>query len=322
MTASIRPAEWIRLIEQEYLAGYVRDGGSAVKFAVPQDENLRNELFRGLDEVGRLGGYLVAGINAADTKVHMIDEIFFRVAQQVPWRELSLKMLVSLAAESGYSWVREGEGPLYRRLAEANGVDPQMLLLDLKKAIWSKVVQRPSLSNDFRTAMNHLCLAELLGGQEGATTTATLLDWMMGRNRAVGAVKPYLIFRKINRATARYYFESMAHWVRLAGYAGMLIVIDMQRVMLAQNPRDESIFYGKSAVMDAYEVLREFIDRADRLEGCLITVVPETTFLEEHTRGLLSYTALHHRVFDEVRDRSLVNPMAALARIAAATAGN
>ncbi|HEV3200744.1 MAG TPA: BREX system ATP-binding domain-containing protein [Bryobacteraceae bacterium] len=318
MTASIQSAEWLRFIEQEYLAGYIRDGGSVVKFAVPLDSGLRAGLFSGLDTIGQRGGYLVAGISAADTKVHMIDEIFFRVAQQVPWHILSQKVIAGLASESGYSWVENAHGPLYLRLAEENGVDPQMLLLDLKKAIWNKVFKQSELSRDFRVAMTHLCIAELSGGPEGATTIQLLTDWLTGRNKAVSAVKPYQIFRKINRATARYCFESMAHWVRLAGCPGLVILLDAERVTLAQNPHDQSIFYSKAAVLDAYEVLREFIDRADRLEGCFLAVVPDFAFLEDVGRGLAAYVALKHRVLDEVRDKNLANPMASLARISAA----
>lgn len=322
MSASILPSDWLRFIEQEYLAGYIRDGGSVVKFPVAPDGRLRPGLFSGLDSIAKRGGYLVVGVNAADTRVHMIDEIFFRVAQQVPWHELSHKVLAGLATESGYSWVSRTDGPLYERLAQDNQVDPEMLLLDLKKAIWNKVFKQPDLSRDFRVAMTHLCLAELAGGEEGATTIELLIDWLTGRNRAVSAVKPYQIFRKINRATARYHFESMAHWVRLAGYPGMVILLDAERVMLAQNPHDDGIFYSKAAVLDAYEVLRQFIDGVDRLEGCFFAVIPDFGFLEDPGRGIGAYQALKHRVLDEIRDRSLVNPMASLARISADAEGN
>src|SRR4029079_2918447 len=115
MSATIDTGEWLRFIEQEYLAGFIRDGGSAVKFAVPLDEGLRAGLFHGLDEIGKRGGYFVAGINAADTKVHLIDEIFFRVSQQVRWHETSLKVIAGLASDGGYTWVSPGSDPLYLR---------------------------------------------------------------------------------------------------------------------------------------------------------------------------------------------------------------
>src|ERR1039458_8271425 len=111
-----------------------------------------------------------------------------------------------------------------------------MLLLDLKKALGNKVFKQHSLSKDFRVAMTHLCIAELSGGQDGATTIKVLTEWLTGRNKAVSAVKPYQIFRKVNRATARYFFESMVHWVRLAGYRGILLLMDTARLMLPRNP--------------------------------------------------------------------------------------
>jgi hypothetical protein len=323
--ASIQPAEWIRFIDQEYLSGFIRDGGSAIKFAVPLADTLRSGLLDGLGDIGQHAGYLVVRINAAETKVHMMDEIFFRAAQQLPWRILCRKVIARLAAESGYRSVVDSadsddagdEGSFSHRLARANQVDRGLLVLELKTAIWNKVFKMPSLSKDFRVAMTHLCMAEFSGGQEGATTSKVLTDWLKGYNRMVSAVKPYQIFRRIDRTTARYHFESMLHWVRMAAYPGIVLLLDAQRVMLATNPHDEGPFYSKAAVIDSYEVLREFIDTSDRLQGCFIVVVPDMAFLEDHGRGISAYEALKHRIFDEIRDKNLVNPMASLARISA-----
>lgn len=317
MTAAIHPDEWLGFIRDEYLSSFILDGGSAIKFAVPLDDAVRADLFAGLARIGAGAGYLIARINAIETKVHMVDEIFFRTAQQVPWRDLCRKIIAGLAADAGYGWAASDDGPLFQRLAEHNQVDPQLLLLDMKKAIWEKVFRHRNLSRDFRIAMTHLCIAELAGGEDGAMTTNVLTDWLMGRNKAASAVKPYGIFRRINRTTARYFFESMMHWIRLAGYPGAVILIDAQRVTAARKPDDQGLSYSKATVLDTYEVLRQFIDSADHLVGCLIAVAPGMAFLEDHGRGISAYEALKFRVFDEVRDRSLVNPMASLIRISA-----
>jgi hypothetical protein len=247
----------------------------------------------------------------------MADEIFFRTAEQVPWQKLSRRFLSKLATDSRYDWTEDTEGPLYMRLAETNRVDPQILLLDLKRAIGTTVFKEQRLSRDFRIAMTLLCMAELTGGEDGATTVRILTDWLTGRNRAVSAVKPYNIFRKINRTTARFFFESMVHWLRVTAYPGVAILLDAQRVMLARNPEDPGLSYSKAAVLDTYELLRQFIDGASNLEGFFMLVVPDVSFLEDHNRGLSAYEALKFRVFDEVHDRNLVNPMASLARIVA-----
>lgn len=311
-------AEWLQHIGKEYLSTFIAEGGSAIKFAVPMDDALRPAIFEGLAELGDRSGYLVVNISAAETRVHMVDEIFFRAAEQIPWDILSRRVIAKLAAESGYSWVENAEGPLYRHIADRNHVDPQMLLLELKKSIWDKVFKHPNLSKDFRVAMTHLCIAELTGGQDWAATIKVLTEWLTGRNKSLSAVKPFQIYRKINRATGRYFFESLLQWVRLAGYPGIVIVLDTERVMAASNPHDDGLYYSKAAVMDAYEVLRQFIDAGDQLKGCFITVVPNFAFLEDHGRGIQAYEALKFRVFDEVRDKQLVNPMASLARIGAA----
>ncbi len=323
MTATIQPAEWLRHIDREYLSTYIRGGGTAIKFAVPMEDGLRADLFAGLAVIGNRAGYLAVNINAAETKVHMVDELFFRTAEQIPWTKLSRMAIAKIAAESGYSWADNGDEPLYGRLAEENRLEPQLLLIEMKQAIWKKVFKQRNLSKDFRVAMTHLCIAELTGGPDGATAIQALTDWLTGRNRAVSAVKPFQIFRKINRATGRHFYESLANWVRFAGYPGMVILLDAQRVTLARNPKDNGLFYSKAAVMDSYEVLRQFIDAADQLNGCLLTVVPDIAFLEdhEHGRGIGAYNALKFRVFDEVRDKRLVNPMTSLARISASERG-
>lgn len=312
---SIGPEGWLNFVDREYLRSFVLAGGSAVKFAVPLDDAWRLEILDGLTRRAGEAGYLVARIDAADTRIHMADEIFFRTAEQVPWRLLSRRFVAKLAADSGYAWTEEADGPLYQRLAERNQVDPQMLLLDLKKEIGTKVFRESRLSRDFRVAMTHLCIAELSGGPDGAATAEILIDWLTGRNKAVSAVKPYHIFRKINRSTARFLFESMVRWLRAAAYPGLVAVVDARRIMLARSVEDAGLFYSKAAVLDTYEVLRQFIDGADRLEGFFMVIVPDVSFLEDQQRGIGAYEALKFRVFDEIRDRNLVNPMASLARI-------
>ena len=247
-----------------------------------------------------------------------MDEIFFRTAEQLSWQQLSRNVIRRLADHAGYTWPENltDAPPLYDQIASASNIEPHLVLLDLKKQVATHVFKERKLAKDFRVAMTHLCLAELSGGQDGEMTIRTLTDWLTGRNRTIGAVKPYQIFRKINRATARYFFESMVHWVRQAGHPGILLIMDTARLMLPRDPQDRGLYYTKAAVLDAYEVLRQFIDAADRVDGYFMIVLPNTAFLEDHGRGLSAYEALKFRVFDEVRDKKLVNPMASLVRLA------
>jgi hypothetical protein len=110
--------------------------------------------------------------------------------------------------------------------------------------------------------------------------------------------------------------ESLLRWVILAGCSGTIILMDLARLAVAKNPRDDKIYYTTTMLYDAYEVLREFVDSIDRLTHCLIAVLPDASFLDEASRrGIALYQALKLRIIDEVRAREVVNPMAALVRL-------
>ena len=71
--------------------------------------------------------------------------------------------------------------------------------------------------------------------------------------------------------------------------------------------------------MDFYEILREFIDSSDLLSATLIVSCSDVAFLDQETdrrsRGVGIYQALRSRIIDDVRDKRVENPAAALCRL-------
>jgi len=95
-----------------------------------------------------------------------------------------------------------------------------------------------------------------------------------------------------------------------------MILLDVRRLGVQRNPGDGHIFYSKAALLDAFEVLRQFIDGIDGLEGLLIVVFPPASFIDpDNPRGIGVYSALKTRVYDEVKDRRYPNPTSALVRL-------
>jgi hypothetical protein len=315
--ATIAPERWLKFLQDEYLEGFIRDGGASTKFAVPLEEGLRDALERDVLQRAQLAGFLTAHVSSADTRVHMVDQVFFRIADQIPWRKLGERVLTKLAVEAGYQAPLAGTDSLGHRLAAANGVDPGMLTGEARQWISNQVFSQQNLAKDFRVAVTQLCLAELSGGPDGETRIEVITDWLTGRNRTLSAVRPFQIFSRVSRSNARHLLESLLLWVRFAGFAGLVVVLDISRVTIARNPHDGLIYYTKAAMFDAYEVLRQFIDSTDRLKGWLLVVTPAPEFLEIEAdgRGMGAYPALRGRVYDEVRDQRLVNPMGALVRL-------
>lgn len=318
MTAHLHAEVWLSALRDEYVSTYIARGGSSVKFAVPVDADSLEGLRLEIERLARTDRHIFASIDASTTRIHMVDQLFYAVAEQFPWRESVRAVIGQRVTGLGLSMPPEGtDTPLFQAIADANSLDPDYVKLELRRKVVERVFREYRLAKDFRVAMTQLTLAELSGGTEADTVFETIRDWLTGANKAVSAVKPYQIYTRINRANARFFLESALSWAVLSGHPGTAIVLDISRLAVARNPKDERIYYSRAATIDAYEVLRQFIDSIDRLSSCLIVVLAEREFLDEDagSRGVGGYSALKFRIFDEVRDRRIANPLAALVRL-------
>ena len=314
--------DWFPVIDAEYLSSFVLEGGASVKFAVAPEE-LKAHLYTQVEARCRELNYLFVQLDASarETRAHMPQDIFFSLARQVDWRLLARRLILRLAKNAGLrvdSVDPSETGNIYGAIAQANGLELQSVYGDLRPHLETSISKNSSMAKDFRVAMTQLCVCENTPGQQ-EYTGRPLLDWLTGNNTRVSSVRPFLIYTGINRNTARYFIESSLYWIRHAGYAGTVILFDNSRVTLARNPKDGLRYYTRSMAMEHYELLREFIDGADRLVGTLVVVVSNSDFLDDSgdrgSRGYGIYQALRTRVMDDVRDRNRVNPVASLVRL-------
>ena len=323
MTNALALQEWLAIIEQEYLGGFVKDGGSSIKFAVPVGSNFGPIVKEAFTTMASNLDYMVAIVDSGKTRIHMPQEIFFRIAEQIDWRFLARRVILQLSENIGYDTVAidpQSETSILEAISVANSVEEYLIRLELRRALPDAVTRNVNMSRDFRAAMTHLCITEIGGvGQNGEESA--LIEWLTGTNRRVSNVRDYSIYNSIARTNARHFFESLLHWVRYVGYSGTVVFLDDSRVTIRRNPRDGQLFYSRPAVLDHYELLREFIDGTDRLEGLLMVVLAKDDFLDEDIagRGYAIYRALRGRIADEVRGRSQANPMSTLVRLADTT---
>lgn len=325
MNNTLRIGEWLDVIRDEYLDGFVKDGGSSIKFVVPVSgqERLAPLLQDTLSRTSSSLGYKVVTVDAGETLVHMPHEIFFRIAEQIDWRVLARRMVLQLCDDLPYD--TESIDPnvgarMIEAIGTANDVDESQIALDLRRKLPQAVTQNRNMSKDFRLAMTHLCLTEM-GGSGQDPEAVPLIEWLTGLSRRVSNVRAYLIYNSIVRTNARHFLESLLYWVRFVGYQGTVVILNDSRLALRRNPRDGLRFYSRSAVMDHYELLRELIDSTDRLEGLFMVVLANEDFLDpdERGKGFSIYRALMSRIADEVRSRGQANPMATLVRLADST---
>ncbi len=320
MSNTLPIQKWLDVVKAEYLDGFIKEGGAAVKFAVPVAEGLGPLLKTRLSEIASGLGYLVAAVDSGETRVHMPQEIFFRVAQQIDWHSLARRMVLKLCIDKGYkadSIDIQDETPIIEALSQANSVEESMIALEIRNPLFRAVTKNTNMSRDFRMAMTQLCRAEM-GGVDKSQYATPIMEWLTGSNRRIANVRSYSIYNGIVRTNARHLLESLLYWVHLAGYSGTVVLLSNSRVTLRRNPRDGSLFYSRPAVMDHYELLRELIDSTDRLQGFLGIILSNEDFLDDDPRrkGVPIYQALQTRIADEVLARNQANPMATLVRLA------
>jgi hypothetical protein len=315
MSLAMNPDEWLGFVRREYLESLVREGGSAAKFCVTRSESDRRALQHGLKQHASGLGFVFAEVDAARTRVHLVDQVFFQVAAQLDWDTLGCRVLAELLCREQLVAPAPQSRPFVLEAARCNQMDPKALSIPLRRRLTDAVFKRSDLPRDFRVAMFSLC-DQLLAETADAEATGPIRDWLTGSNRNLSAVKPYGIYSRITRNNARHLLEALFKWVRICGYPGTIILIDIARLTIAHNPRDEFHYYTTAQLLDAYEVLRQFVDAIDRIEGAFFLVTADYPFLERDPwgRGIDRYEALKFRIYDEVR-AGRPNPMASLVRI-------
>ena len=316
----IQPSAWLDVIRQDYLTDFVHAGGAAVKVAVTEDEPARHRLRDELRRLGESTGYRVAVVDAAETKVQMVDRVFHAVARQMPWEETARAFLARTVTENGYQLPADPTNLTVAALAEVNDVPERRLNTSITDILWRALFRDYSMSQEFRLAMVRLCRAQLYPDDEPAVTEA-VMAWLRGELRRISEVKRALIFQRIARHNARHMLASLAHWLRVTGSSGLLLVLDIARCPLTvpKEQRDDGVYYSRPATFDAYEMLRQLIDGTDDVEALFVAVLAGREFTTDQRRSYVQYPALHYRLADEVHDRYRPNPLAALVRIANAS---
>ncbi len=313
----INQTTWLEILRREYLQSYVRDGGGAVKFVVLPDADSQKLFSDDLGKDATQENFVFAKVDARYTKAHMVDRLFHKVAKQLDWDELAYQYVMRLLVDHGYQVPTQRKEFTLQHVAELNERKEPLLRRDLQTWLEDTIESDPNLCREFRMAIIRLCLAQLESGESDRVLGNAVKEWLCGELRLISGVKKALIFQKIVRHNARYLLSSLTHWLRLAGKSGLVIAMDVSRYLVAKRPTepDRTFYYSPITVLDLYDMLRQFIDTSEELEGFMMVVQTPPEFLTDGRRGVDRYEALKHRIWDDVRDKHRQNPLVPLVRL-------
>jgi transposase-like protein len=313
----LKADDYAGFLEREYLAQYLPAGGAAVKVAVIGDGGAADRLESALATATVEHNDLFARISAESTRVHMIDQIFFEISRVVDWQAVSAASV--RAAYAGASFpVPEGTGLTVAQIARHHDVDARELYRSVRRLLERSLLDNPLIATEMGRAVLRLAQVQLGAGDVDTAEHEAVLSWLHGEIRSITALRSALIYTRIGRHNARAMLASTAALLLAADYRGLVVCFDYGRLAEARRPPVEArsgFYYSKAAVLDAYEVLRQFIDATDELRGVLVIAIVPPELMTDEARGLPAYTALQLRVADEVRDRRRANPFAALVRL-------
>lgn len=300
--------EWLSLLKSEYLQGFIQQGGASVKFVV-SDDRQTTDLVKS-EVVDAAQNYLTAVVDASTAKVHLLQEVFFQVASQINWDELTERAVRNCMEELGYS--TEGTDLSLQSVAAKNGVSASTLRPEVRRSLETILDRTHDLERDFRYAMLWLCLGRVTGNKQDQDT---ITQWLRGTLRQLKPAKKLLVFERITRYNARAILSSLGSWARTAGYSGLVLLFDVGQLAVSKRQEVEpgTFHYSQAAAMDAYEVIRQLIDSTDELTGFLAVIVAPSSLFDDEKRGVRSYKALYERVWPDVRLKSRPNPLSALA---------
>jgi hypothetical protein len=317
--AGMSVAGYVDFIAKEYLGDYVRNGGAAVRFVVVGDDEVAARWHDGLRSAATADGYLHVQADTADVRLHMIDQLYAAVARAVQWRELARRQVLVLWDELGLS-APAGDELTVAAVAAHHDVDVREAARSIRRRLEGAILRDASLAREFRLAVLRLCQAELGTGEVADAELDAVLSWLRVEPVALRSLRSASLFARVGRHNARSLLTSLAAWRSRVAGSGLVIDIDLARLALARRPPlDERVgqYYSKTAVLDAYEVLRQLVDSTDQLHGAFVAVALPPALVGDESRGLPAYSALQLRIVDEVRDRRRANPFAALVRLEA-----
>jgi P-loop Domain of unknown function (DUF2791) len=317
--AGLGVEDYLEFLAKEYLAGFVRHGGAAVKVVVAGDDDVARRFHAGLAADAAAEGFVYAAVDAAMTRSHLADQLFFAIAAQVDWAALASRAVRAAYDAAAFPVPGPAPGDLTVAAVAAHyEVDARELYRSVRRALEHALLGATDLAHEFRLAMLRLCQAELGVGEVDVAERDGVLSWLRGERVALALLRRSLIYGRIGRHSAQAMLTSLASWLARLGHGGLVLDIDLARLAVGRRPpveQREGVYYSKPAVLDAYEVVRQLIDATDVLSAAMVVVVVPPELLTDEVRGLPAYSALHLRVADEVRDRRRPNPYAGLVRL-------
>jgi hypothetical protein len=278
-TAGLEP--YLSVIEEEYLASFIKQGGSAFKMVVGVYGGGKTHFLYCVRDIAWNHNFAVSyvSLSPGESPFHKLELVYSAIVRNI---------VAPLTADELLSGYEQGIGAFLRNWFSlkfqefrSKGLSGDALREELLNEL-ERIQGIESIS--FARAVKAAFRALLDRKEEDFTN---ICQWLSGEGYDRRTHGRYGIFQKIDKTTAFQMLRSLVQWVRQIGYSGLVILLDeAERVpSLSTKQREQHL-----------SNLREIIDECGHtnFQGVMIFyAVPDENFLEGRTQ---IYEALRQRV--------------------------
>ena len=288
-------------LKAQYLQSYIPEGGSKIKCVTGRPGCGKTHFAQTMVHEAEDEGFLTLSFSAKQVWLHDFREVYLEIFRRCDIERVLSGCANQIIRELGYDPGEIAPGKnLMDHLAERGESDP-LSKGAIRDALRRYFTRNPRLDNTFAG-----CCSLLTGGILGhplleSASRELILGYMNGdksvklaQMRSLG-----LSPSAITKYNARHLLRSLCEVVRLAGYRGLLIVIDDMEILLNRAPGD-AIRYTKLRREDTYESIRQLIDDIDSMRNVMFLLCFRRELMDDDSYGMKSYQALWMRVQNEV----------------------
>ncbi|MDX2272144.1 MAG: BREX system ATP-binding domain-containing protein [Cyanobacteriota bacterium] len=296
---------WLERIHDYYLLNYIADGGSKVKVLVGEEGSGKTQLLRWLLATAASMGYATADLSAQDYRLNDLTTFYRGILHQLDREAIVQGLCARVSQHLGYD--QAGDGELLLTLMQDQGLTRDLGIQTIKQAV-SQVYREADLSPSFLAFIHSLAQHRLI--QENPQQLQLALRWLAGDPLERHERKSLLLFERLQKNNARYWFNSLIRLLHLAGFRGLIVGIDHLEVLTERQKDSRRYCYTPNAIKDTCELFRQIIDDSEVLDHFLLILAGERPFLEDERRGFKSYEALWMRLQTGLLPISRFNPFA------------
>lgn len=285
--------------KEQYLLDYIAKGGSKIKFVTGRAGSGKTHFLQYL--TAQETGFISVHFSARDVWIHDFREIYAEIFRQVDLADCLARCGKTVIRELGYEPAEIPEGMTFADYLSATGALDALTKREIRNQLREMFLKNSLIDNNFAVACGLLTGGALGHPMLESANRELLLSWLSGgKDFKLAALRGLgLSPSRITKYNARHMLRSLAEVCRMAGYPGLLVIVDDLDVLVRAKALD-TIHYTRLKREDAYESIRALIDEIDTLRNIMFIFSFDRVLIDDESGGMKSYQALWSRIQNEI----------------------